>query len=51
MLEKQRRLRYHARTCRTLANSEVRTNARKVLLDMALDYEDRATNLHIDPAK
>jgi len=51
MLEKRKRLRHQASTCRALATSEVRANARTVLLDMALDYEARATNLNIGPAK
>jgi hypothetical protein len=51
MLEKRKRLRHQASTCRALAISEIRANARTVLLDMALDYEGRATNLHVGLAK
>ena len=45
MMEKVERLYRHAKQCRALADSALRAEARKVLLEMAQEYEDRATSL------
>lgn len=47
MLEKSERLLRHAKQCRALADSAITAEAREVLLDMALDYENRAATLQV----
>jgi hypothetical protein len=51
MMEKLERLHLNAKQCRTLADSAITAEARKVLLEMALDYENRAATLQTDGAR
>jgi hypothetical protein len=51
MTEKLERLLFNAKQCRALADSAITDEARKVLLGMAMDYEDRAAALQIDDAR
>ena len=46
--EKLERLQFNAMQCRALADSAITDEARKVLLSMAVDYDDRATTLQVN---
>ena len=50
MLEKIDRLQRHAKMCRDLADSALTTEASKVLLELALDYENEVSALQIGDA-
>jgi hypothetical protein len=50
MFEKIDRLQRHARMCRDLADSAITAEARKVLLALALDYENEVTTLQTGDA-
>jgi hypothetical protein len=45
MMEKRERLHHHATQCRVLADTSITAEARKVLLDMARDYEELAATM------
>ena len=48
MMEKLERLLFNARQCRALAETAITLEARKVLIGMAADYEERAATLQAD---
>jgi hypothetical protein len=48
MMEKRERLHHHATQCRALADSSITDEARKVLLDLARDYEGQAATLQVN---
>jgi hypothetical protein len=50
-IDKRERLHHHAQQCRALAESAITSEARKVLAEMALDYENRATTMQINGAR
>jgi hypothetical protein len=51
IIEKLERLHHSAKQCRDLADSAITAEARKVLLDLAMDYDDRAATLQINGAR
>jgi len=51
MMWKLERLQRNAAQCRDLAEDAITAEGRKVLMEMALDYDDRAANLQVDGAK
>ena len=50
-MEKLERLHRQAQQCRALADTAITPEARIVLVDMALDYEDRAATMQINGAR